>query len=137
MAKDAKGHGSSGNGGGFQSAARNFADRTRVMAAQKQRAAEFNAHLNDQNYAGMGPAPAHWGDAAAANELSSGTPKSAPAPVHDAMVGVGPNSPLAGSRDYDPFGRPRADKSSYDEATADMRLRGRNGQIGSGMKFRG
>lgn len=99
----------------------------------------------------------------AASELASGA-KSAPIPTHDSMGtprladniqnaakgfgyhysslkgsdgGVGPNSPLAGSRDYDAFGRPRADKSSYDEATRDMQLRGRNGQIGSGMKFRG
>lgn len=119
MAKDAKGHGSAGRGGSSNAKASgslmNAMMRTHasVGAAQKQRAAEFNAHLNDQNYAGMGPAPAHWGDAGdqtrggggdqggspvtegghggdwgnmtAAKELSSGTPKSAPAPVHDSM----------------------------------------------------
>lgn len=74
---------------------------------------------------------------APSDQLHSGTSKSDPAPVHDSMIGVGPNSPLAGSRDYDPFGRPRADKASYDEGTRDLQLRSRNGQIGSGMKFRG
>lgn len=67
----------------------------------------------------------------------SGSDKSAKVPTHDSMSGVGPNSPLVGSRDYDAFGRPRADKSGYDEYSRDLALRSRNGQVGSGMKYRG
>lgn len=31
-----------------------------ARSALKQRTAEFHAHLDDENYAGMGPKPAHW-----------------------------------------------------------------------------
>lgn len=69
-------------------------------------------------------------NADAARAMAQGHPKSA---------GVDPHSAMASSRDYDSFGRPRDDlaKSEYDEASRDMALRGRNGQIGSGMKYRG
>lgn len=75
---------------------------------------------------------------APADQLHSGTSKSNPAPVHDSM-GVGPNDPRAGSRDYDPFGRPRSagSKEEYDSYNRDLALRSRNGQVGSGMRFRG
>jgi hypothetical protein len=64
-------------------------------------------------------------NAQAAQSLMNGL-KSTQAPVHDSMS-VGPHSPLAGSRDYDPFGRPRTGDSlhSYDEASREMRLRSR------------
>lgn len=31
-----------------------------LNAAFKQRAADFHAHMDDENYAGAGPAPKHW-----------------------------------------------------------------------------
>lgn len=64
------------------------------------------------------------------DQLASG-PKSAPAPVHDSMSGS--------SRDTDAFGRPRSEdsKREYDEYSRDLSLRSRNGQVGSGMKYRG
>lgn len=102
------------------------------------------------------------GNTEAAKELGGGHPKSGPIPVHDALhslnnidkqqfgdvgksslkerdEGVGPNDTRAGSRDYDTFGRPRSaeSKASYDEYNADLRLRSRNGQVGSGMRYRG
>lgn len=78
-------------------------------------------------------------DGAAAKSLASGSSKSDPVPVHNGMSDIHPNDPRVGSRDYDAMGHPRdaLAKSDYDEASRDMALRGRNGQIGSGMKFRG
>lgn len=86
-----------------------------------------------QRYADQDARSRPVGDKAAASALGT----SGAAPVHDSMAGVGPNDPRVGSRDYDAFGRPRTDKSGYDEYSRDLALRGRNGQIGSGMKFRG
>jgi len=61
----------------------------------------------------------------AASELASGA-KSATVPVHDSMS-------------TDAFGRPRSaeNRAEYDEYNRDLALRARNGQVGSGMKFRG
>ena len=119
--KDAKGHGSSGKGGasgkGWFTAdvAKGFAKR---IGANGDQPVSSNAE--------------------AAQALMSGL-KSTMVPTHDAMTGVGPNDPRVGSRDYDAFGRPRSadSKSEYDEGSRDMALRSRNGQIGSGVKFRG
>lgn len=68
-------------------------------------------------------------DNAAAGALGQGHPKSDTVAPHSAMS----------SRDTDAFGRPRSDesKAEYDEYSRDLSLRSRNGQVGSGMKFRG
>lgn len=118
--KDAKGHGSNTHGGGSAVVVRTGNSARGIMPSRPYRQGQ----------------PPVTSNAEAAQALMSGL-KSTQAPVHDSMVGVGPNDPRAGSRDYDAFGRPRADKSSYDEYSRDLSLRSRNGQVGSGMRFRG
>jgi hypothetical protein len=109
MPKDAKGHGSNPTG---QS----------LAAISARRKVEFGQH-------GGFRAPIKT------DAVHREHPKAAPVKTHDAMGGVGPNDPRAGSRDFDAFGRPRADKSSYDEYSRDLSLRSRNGGIGSGGRY--
>lgn len=155
MAKDALGHGSNGGKGGPTRPIPNSPYHQKASVelryiSQDAREAGRNAQqMGDDKgvnkyadqvadaatvlgYRSRGGLSDHPNDVAA-RALASG-PKSAPVATHDAMVGVGPNSPLAGSRDYDPFGRPRTDKSSYDEYSRDLAYRSRqgNGGIGSG-----
>jgi hypothetical protein len=120
--KDAKGHGSNSRGGStFVTPAGRG-----VMPSRPFRESGGEPEANN---------------AQAAGALFYGGPKSQAAPIHDGMhnpntnyYGVGPNSPLAGSRDYDAFGRPRSDesKSEYDAYSRDLGYRARNGGIGSG-----
>jgi len=165
--KDAKGHGSSGKGGAKASAKgmRLIATHTSGAHSAKvynnpewnEKVVQFfrngqyqknaDSHTDDLSdaHATAKAGLARYSsldkpssNAEAAQSLMSGL-KSTMVPTHDAMTGVGPNDPRVGSRDYDAFGRPRSadSKSEYDEGSRDMALRSRNGQIGSGVKFRG
>lgn len=105
--KDAKGHGSNPTG--------------RALAAINARnKAEFGMNGGFRAPINTNPVNDH--------------PKAAPVATHDATQGVGPNDPRVGSRDYDAFGRPRTDKSEYDNYSRDLAYRSRqgNGGIGSG-----
>jgi hypothetical protein len=143
--KDAKGHGSSGRGKNFKPLPghayhKMTNDQLRYIAKDASEAGRNAQGMGDERgvnkYAdqvndassvlgyrsrtGAGPDNA---DAAAA--LGQGHPKS---------EGVGAHSAMAGSRDYDAFGRPRdsLSKGEYDEYSRDLSLRSRNGGIGSG-----
>jgi hypothetical protein len=128
--KDAKGHGSNGRGNYFgpppgpqtktyqarqaMKAAKNPDSWENRYGTQADRDYAMAHAINDGVDAGFKSARALAGiDGAAARALASG-PKSAPAPVHDSMR-----------------------SSEEDEYNRDLRLRIRNGQVGSGMKFRG
>lgn len=118
MAKDTKGHGSEKRGAAVQ----NYAD---VM--------KRNPGYGNLRAKGEALAAVHPDDKAAALALANG-PKSDAVPVHDAM-----------SKQYFPkmsdsdkqASRDRNSAASRDEYNRDLSLRSRNGQVGSGMKYRG
>lgn len=119
MAKDTKGHGSEKRGAAVQ----NYAD---VM--------KRNPGYGNLRAKGEALAAVHPDDKSAALALANAHPKSDPVPVHDAM-----------SKQYFPNMSPADKQASRDRNSADTRdeynrdlsLRSRNGQVGSGMKFRG
>ena len=156
--KDAKGHGSNPRGGPAKPIPNSpyhmksdaelryiqrdahEAGRNAQSMGDERGVNKYADQVNDASsvlgYRARGGLSDHPADVASRAAVS-GSDKSAKVPTHDSMSGVGPNSPLVGSRDYDAFGRPRADKSGYDEYSHDLALRSRNGQVGSGMKYRG
>lgn len=155
MPKDAKGHGSNPRGTslhkplpdhayhGKSDAELHYIVKDATEAAKaSQSMGKLETKYNDQvnDAATVLGYRKRLSDGEAASSLRSGSgSKSDPVATHGGAQGVDPNSPLAGSRDYDSFGRPRSADSlrEYDEGSRDLSLRSRNGQVGSGMKFRG
>lgn len=95
MPKDAKGHGSNARGGSYSNIDRNlrgpgrhvgYADGTWHISKSGRGYQATHQRTNDMLFSdSLGGMSKKLSDQAAARQLASG-PKSAPAPVHDAMV---------------------------------------------------